>query len=90
MEYTLLIVERIFGEKETKDETIIEGYTNHRGLMTVLEKYSRLDDHAKGKFCDDLGSTGSAEHSGVPYSIYVTGPVDSMIKTLGSHGDKSS
>ncbi|QAU06312.1 hypothetical protein SEA_RICKMORE_78 [Gordonia phage Rickmore] len=84
MEYTLLIVERIVERgKESKDETVIEGYTTQRGLMTVLEKYTGLDDYGKLKFVNELGMEGSAEHKGVPYAVYVTGPVGSMVRSLG-------
>ncbi|QWY82412.1 hypothetical protein SEA_AFLAC_80 [Gordonia phage Aflac] len=81
MEYTLLIVD------EKLDETIVEGHATQAGIMSVLEKYTQLDASGKLSFINDLGNEGSAEYSIFPYSVYVTGPVGTMVRSLG---DQSS
>ncbi|WIC89968.1 hypothetical protein SEA_HYDRUS_79 [Gordonia phage Hydrus] len=81
MEHTLLVVDEKLGE------TIIEGYATTKGLTSVLEKYTKLDEDGKRNFFDILEKQGSVDHSGVWYSIYVTGRVSTMVRSLG---DQSS
>ncbi|QXO14104.1 hypothetical protein SEA_ALAINAMARIE_80 [Gordonia phage AlainaMarie] len=81
MDYTLLVVDEKLGE------TIIEGHVSQAGVISILEKYTQLDDLGKLHFANDLGGQGSAEHSGVWYSVYVTGGIGTMVRSLG---DKSS
>ncbi|WNT45156.1 hypothetical protein SEA_OLGASCLOVER_82 [Gordonia phage OlgasClover] len=77
MEYTLLVVDEKLGE------TIIEGYATQSGVVSVLEKYTNLDDNAQLAFAATLGREGSAEHHGVWHSIFVTGTIGTMVRSLG-------
>lgn len=79
MEYTLLIVDEKLGE------TIIEGYATQSGIVSAVEKYTNLDDDGQLAFAASLGREGAAEHQGVWYSIFVTGTVRTMVRSLGEN-----